>query len=175
VSHVTAVGVTIDDSDLAALKDACAELGLEFRANQKTFNWYGRWVDDYHGADAAYQQGIDPKTYGTCEHAIGVPGSSAYEVGLVRGPDGKFRVVFDNWADGYGLCKKIGAHGEKLLQSFGKHKLLAAARAEGLQIESIETTESGQLKVVLGHGVQPGGPDKPATGGTGQWHSQFGG
>jgi len=45
MSHVTTVKVEI--KDLAALREACESIGLEFREGQKKYKWYGRFVGDY--------------------------------------------------------------------------------------------------------------------------------
>lgn len=125
MSHVAVIKVQI--KDLEALKQTCSELGLEFVEGQKTYKWYGRWVRDYHGNDAAYKNGIDPKNYGKCDHAIRIPGnSSAYEVGVVRLDDGSYTLIWDFYNGGYGLIKKIGKDGEKLTVGYAK----TAARNE---------------------------------------------
>ncbi len=45
MSHVATIEIQI--KDLAALKQAAKDLGLEFRENQKTYRWYGYSVGDY--------------------------------------------------------------------------------------------------------------------------------
>jgi hypothetical protein len=77
-------------------------------------------MNDYNGADAAHLNGIDPKTYGKCEHVIRIPGNDkAYEVGVIKNPNGKgFRLVWDFWQGGYGLKAVIGKDGGLLKQSY---------------------------------------------------------
>lgn len=97
MSHV--VTIKCELRDLAAIEAACKRLGWEFRRDQKTFEWYGVWVGDYSGQDAAYLAAdIKPEDYGKCDHAIRVPGAS-YEIGLIA-RQGKFVPVFDNWYSG---------------------------------------------------------------------------
>ena len=80
MSHVSSVRIEI--RSLEALRLACRRLGLQLNEGQKTHKWYGRWVGDYHGADAAFHHGIKPEDYGKCEHAISIPGDDeAYEIG----------------------------------------------------------------------------------------------
>jgi hypothetical protein len=108
MSHVTTIDLHITDLD--SLAKACERLGLELVTGQKTFKWYGQWVGDYRGQDAAFNQGIDTKDYGKCEHAIRVKGNKqAYEIGLVKRTDGKagYRLVWDHYAGGFGLCEKV--------------------------------------------------------------------
>jgi hypothetical protein len=138
----------LQDSDLPAIRAACEELGLELRENQKTWKWWGSWANDYHADNAAYRQGIKPEDYGKCEHAIGVPGNqSAYEVGLCRDQDGNLRLAFDFYAGGRGLCDFVGNKGEKLFQTVGKHKAIADCKAAGWQVQGVETTADGKVKI----------------------------
>ncbi len=68
MSHV--VGIDIEVSDLASLETA-AEQACDLVAVRTTqYDWWGRWLNDYHGANAAYKMGFDPKAYGTCEFAL---------------------------------------------------------------------------------------------------------
>jgi hypothetical protein len=68
MSHV--VGIDIEVSDLAAL-EAAAEQHCDLVAVRTTsYDWWGCWLDDYHGDNAAYKMGFDPRTYGACELAL---------------------------------------------------------------------------------------------------------
>jgi len=86
MSHVTVIEFEI--RDLECLRQACTELGLEFREGQKTFRWFGVHVGDYKVPD-----GFAVQDMGKCDHAIGLPGNGpskkAYEIGVVRRRDGK--------------------------------------------------------------------------------------
>ena len=138
MSHVVTVDLSIEDSvdGLAALEAAAARLGMEFRRGQRTFAWYGRWLSDYHAQDAAYKHGIDPADYGTCEHALALPGRpGAYEVGIVRAGDGSLRVVFDFW-DG-SLRPVIGDSAGKLKQAYGLERARITARRLNYRVEEI--------------------------------------
>jgi hypothetical protein len=107
--------------DLESLKKAVADCGLEFRQGQTTYRWYGKWMNDYGGADAAYKLGIKPEDYGKCEHAIGVPKSTtAYEVGVVKNPSGPgYVLVADFWQGGMGLEALAGQNCMKIAQAYG--------------------------------------------------------
>jgi hypothetical protein len=125
VSHVAAIKFCI--TDLEALKVACEKRGLEFVEGQKTFKWFGQWVDDYNATDAAYRQGFDPKNYGKCEHAIRIPGDpNAYEIGVVKNPDGVgYSLMLDFWDGGKGMVAKAGGKTcDGLIQDYS----IAAAR-----------------------------------------------
>lgn len=98
LSHVCTIECRFDDDpDLVRL--ACERLGWTFVEGQKTFQWFGKWMDDYSAEDAAYKLGIDPKDYGKCDHAIKVPGAS-YEIGLVKQKDGTLLPVWDFFSSG---------------------------------------------------------------------------
>lgn len=148
MSHVSCIDVEIKDLD--SLKHVAKELGLEFVEGQKTYKWYGRWVKDYNAQDAAYHHGIDPDNYGKCSHALRIPGkSSAYEVGIVQMPNGHYKLIWDFFSGGYGLCDKIGSKGEKLIQGYSKEVAVKVLAKKGLKVKSIEKLSTGQLKVVL--------------------------
>lgn len=118
MSHV--VTGDLDIKDLEALKTACAEVGLEFREHQRTFKWYGKWMNDYNAQDAAVTQGYNPEDFGKCEHAIGVPGKpSAYEIGLVKNREGSgYQLLYDNWQGGHGLEAVAGKGLNKFKQAY---------------------------------------------------------
>jgi hypothetical protein len=68
MSHV--VGIAIEVKDTAAL-EAAAEKSCALIAVRTTeFDWWGRWMADYHGDDAVYKMGIAPSAYGACEFAL---------------------------------------------------------------------------------------------------------
>jgi len=147
MSHVISVNVVI--ADLAALERACKELGLQFLKNQKTHRWYGRWVNDYNRADAAYiQSGIKPEDYGKCEHAIGVPGSG-YDIGVYKNPKGTgYVLAFDNYGTGKFIVNRLGSGLEKLKQSYAVCRAELAAKAKGLLTQR-QTLKGGAIKLTL--------------------------
>jgi hypothetical protein len=149
MSHVAKVDTVILDLEL--LKQAAKACGLEFRENQKTYRWYGRWVNDYHGADAAYKQGIDPKNYGKCTHAIAVRGNpSAYEIGVVKNPTGDgYLLIWDFYAGGYGLQDCIGRDGSKLLDQYSKLATIQHAEQQGWTWEEVTDPETGGIQLNL--------------------------
>ena len=129
MSHV--VSIKTEFTDLAALKAACAELGLTFHEGQKTIRWFGRWVNDYSREDAAYKLGIKPELYGTCDHAVSVPGCN-YDIGFIKNPQtGGYRLYFDFWGEGKKIQQALGVNGQKLLQYYNAHKTTAWAKMKG--------------------------------------------
>jgi len=131
MSHVVAGPTPIPCEDLPQLIKAAARCGLTFRQDQTTFKWYGRWVKDYHADAAAYKAGVDPGSYGKCEHAFAVKGNDhAYELGLVRDPNkpGQYLLVYDFWgSQGAALEAKVGAKAHTLIQTFNEERVLAKA------------------------------------------------
>lgn len=147
MSHVACVELVIND--LEAIKATCKRNGWEFLENKKTYQWYGRWVNDYHGQDAAYNHGIDPKDYGKCEHAIKIPGI-AYEIGLIKKPNGKpgeYVAIFDFWnAD---LKHALGGQqAPKLMQTYGVEKVRAECTRKGYKVTETKTKQ-GDIQLVI--------------------------
>ena len=123
MSHVASVDLVCQDVD--AIEVACAELSKQlgrkvtFRRGQKTWRYYGRWVNDYHGGDAAYKHGIDPKDYGKGEHAISIDGVE-YEIGVVKNPNGPgYVLIYDFFGPGQQLAALFGKGLERLKQEYG--------------------------------------------------------
>ena len=106
MSHVVEVDLHVMDLD--ALKEACQELGLTFLENQKTYQWYGHWVNDYHAADAAYRtHTLD----GKCEHAIRHK-AGEYEIGVVKSVSGTgYDLLLDEYGSGQNMLRKCGGKG----------------------------------------------------------------
>lgn len=147
MSHVTTKELFIDD--LEALDQACQNIGtIELVRNQTTYKWYGQWVKDYHADDAAYKNGIDPKDYGKCEHAIRVKGNgNAYEVGVVRDNKGKLRLVWDLWAGGRGLEAAIGKDASVLRSEYNVQVGMKEMRKKGFRVERKVNKATGRLQM----------------------------
>jgi hypothetical protein len=120
LSNLTALIVPLEVQlrDLDVVRAICRRHGWEFRAEQRTYRWFGWWL----GA------GPPPAGLGRCDHAIGVPGC-AYEIGLVaRGEH--FAPVWDSDPAG-GLTAALGPGGRLLWQSYVVEKVRRAAPAQG--------------------------------------------
>ena len=140
MSHV--VKVSLEVKSLDALKEACKAMGLEFRENQKTYRWFGRFMGDY-----PLMEGFKAEDLGHCEHAIGIPGSNiAYEVGVVRRRDGRpgYELTWDFWEGGYGLRDKIGAQGEKLKQQYATAVSRRTLVQQGYRVQK-QVTADGRI------------------------------
>jgi hypothetical protein len=135
--------------NIEALKRACKKVGLEFRENQKTYKWYGRWVQDYHGSNAAYKLGINPEDYGKCEHAIGIPGNNtAYEIGICRNNEGKMVMVWDFWGGGNGLESVAGKDCHKLVQAYSAEVTAETLTQQGYIQSEYTTNADGEIELV---------------------------
>lgn len=147
MSHVTALSVEIND--IAAVEALCKQMGWTFKRDQKNFKWYGRWVNDYSSADAAYKQGIDTKDYGKCDHAIGVPGTD-WEIGLVKNPKtGGYKLAYDFYGSkGAPLKAAIGEDGGKFLQGYGVAKAKLIAKKNGYYVKT-STLPNGTIKLTV--------------------------
>jgi hypothetical protein len=104
--HVVDLEVQI--KDLEALKKCVERLGWAFKEGQKTYAWWGHWVDDspvprHIFSEEEYQKILampdyERKAYlserlGHCEHAISVPGCSN-EIGVLWHED-QWKLVWD--------------------------------------------------------------------------------
>jgi hypothetical protein len=122
MSHFTTVKTQI--KDIAALRSACAELGLELRQNAQARGYY------------------DNKTKG--EYVIKLKGP--YDIALNKQPDGSFGITADLW-EGH-VEKEVGEKYDKLLQLYGVHKATIEARKKGLSVLR-RPQPSGSIKLVL--------------------------
>ena len=157
MSHVAVVAVRI--SDMASLKAACKAVGLEFKEGQTTYRYYGQWLNDFNAADAAYKNGIDPKTYGkNATHAIGIPdNTSSYEIGIVKvdakgGDDGKcdgviYNLVYDKWAGGHGLEAVAGKDCSTLTKAYTTEVTKKHLISKGYSYNSTKTLKDGTVEL----------------------------
>lgn len=145
MSHVALVDIEI--KDLAALNKACADLGLEFRGEQKTFKWWGTHVGDY-----PIPAGFTKEDMGKCDHAIGVANNQdSYEVGVVKRRDGKsgYHLMWDFFGGGKGLQAVVGVNCGKLTQAYAEQvvaKKLVPFKAKGWNIQK---QKNAQGEIVL--------------------------
>lgn len=146
MSHVTMIDIQI--KDLAALNDACAELGLEFRENQKSYKWYGQHVGDY-----PLPEGFKKKDLGKCDHAIGVPDNErAYEIGVVK-RGGNHILLWDFWNGGYGLQNKVGDGCHLLTDKYAEKVAIkeasSFAQANGWSVSQERNKETNETVITL--------------------------
>ena len=143
MSHVATVDLVF--KDLEALKKVCEDLGLIWKENQKTYRWYGTWVRDYHAQDAAYKNGIDPKNYGKCEHAIGTK-ANGYEIGVCKNPNGDGYVLVWDFYDGT-IEKVVGKQCHKLYQSYSKNVVMKKVKYKGYILKKEIVNDEGEVEL----------------------------
>jgi hypothetical protein len=146
MSHVVTVSLIIKDLD--CLEEACKELGLEFKKNQKNYRWFGVWVNDYHDQDAAYKNNVSVENYGKCEHAITCK-NWEYDIGLVKEGDG-YKLIYDFFGPGRAIKEKLGNNCEKLKMSYAKHvalKSLKKLKSQGFSVKVTENKETNKIHI----------------------------
>jgi hypothetical protein len=136
--------------NLDAFRAACRRRGWEFRAGQRRYRWFGRWLDDQ-----PLPGGLTPVELGRCAHAVGIPGC-LYEVGLIWRGD-HFRPVWDDEPAG-GLNVALGPGGGVLWQAYVSEAARRAAHVRG-HLVSRTSGRSGVLRLrivdrVTGHAAQ---------------------
>ncbi len=135
--------------DVECLKRAVALFPkLRWKEGQKKFEWFGKWVKDYHGDDAAYKNGIDPETFGQCDHCIEMDGCK-YSIGVVNRADGQgYSLVFDFWGQGRRIQEYLGSSAEKLMSEYSREYVTAYAEANGYMLQQ-ETNNEGNLVITM--------------------------
>jgi hypothetical protein len=123
MSHFTTVKTQI--KDIAALRSACAELGLDLKQNAQARGYYENKIKG--------------------EYVIKLKGP--YDIALNKQTDGSFGVTADLW-EGY-VEKEVGKDYGKLLQLYGVHKATLEARKKGLSVLRRPNKQDGSIKLVL--------------------------
>jgi len=144
MSHVATVEIEVEDIDV--LEEVCKENGWSLNRNQKTFKWYGKWVNDFHGDTAAYKHGIDPKNYGKCEHAINVK-KGAYEIGVVKNAKGKHVLIWDTWDQN--VEKSCGKNCHSLYESYSMKVATKKLKSKGYMLQSTKKNKQGEQELVF--------------------------
>lgn len=123
VSHFTSIQTQI--RDLAALADACKELGVEL-------------------LQAGVARGYATNTR-TGDAVIKLKGP--YDIALNKQSDGNYALTTD-WWDGH-VDKEVGTNFSKLIQLYGVHKTMREARKKGY-FASRKTLPNGAIKLSIG-------------------------
>ena len=148
MSHVTTGEMCITNLDYAEI--AAKRLGGRLVRNQKTFEWYGEWLNDWSEERAAVS-GISPETFGQCDHAILMNDAEEgdYEIGLVRREDGKgWDAIYDVYGPGSKLEDKFGIGLFKLKTEIGVVTSMKTYGRMGYQVKE-RTNTQGQRQVVI--------------------------
>ena len=150
MSHVANVEVEIND--LAALKSACAKLGIEFMEGQRTYAWFDRYLADSNEGRQTVRDGFRPEDFGKCEHAIKVPGSR-YEIGVVKNPRGNgYRLIYDEYGQqGKVITDRLGGTQlTKLKSEYGAVRATRHLQRQGYRVAR-RVLANGTIKIT---GVQ---------------------
>lgn len=148
MSHVAHVDCFIKDQ--VEWRSAVEECGGTVHEGQKTFGWYGQWVNDFRGNKAAVDNGFKPEDYGHCEHAVSIPGST-YELGMVARPDGGegYAVIYDKWgSDGAKLHRAFGKDLCKVKGRYAERVAMKALKRQGYLVRVEE--QAGGVRQVVG-------------------------
>ena len=123
MSHFTTIQTQVRDID--ALRDACAEMGLQVVENADARGYGGNRVPG--------------------DYVVRLQGP--YDIALQRQPDGTFGLTTDWWAG----CveKEVGPNFGKLLQLYGVHKAMREARRKGLTARR-QALGDGRIKLTIG-------------------------
>jgi hypothetical protein len=123
MSHFTTINTQI--KDIEALREACAELGLELL------------------------QGAEARGYGSNrqrgDFVIRLKGP--YDVALNRQTDASYGLSTD-WWDGH-VEKEVGSNYGRLLQLYAAHKTAREARKRGLTVQRALRSD-GSIKLTIG-------------------------
>jgi biotin operon repressor len=146
MSHVSNVELTVTDLD--ALQYAVEQTdGLTFCEGQKTYKWYGKWMNDFHGSSAAVDNGFNAADFGKSEHAIKVEGAE-YEIGVVKNPNGDgYRLLYDNYDSGRKIAKRYGAGLEAIKNSYAERVAVKQLQRKGYRV-STRVNAQGQRQVI---------------------------
>jgi hypothetical protein len=136
MSHIAKIELEI--KDLAALRAAVHSLGYEFKINQQTYAWYGRWV-----GDSPLPDGITTDELGKCSHAIRVPGCK-YEIGVVQ-KNQSYILLWDFWHSGGLIQQHIGL----LKQAYTLERVRREAKLKKHKIQ--ESKIKNGVRVILNH------------------------
>lgn len=140
MSHVVSIDTKITDLD--ALISACSNLGFEFVKDQRTYQWYGRWM-----GDAKMPEGMTKDDLGKCNHAIKVPGAR-YEIGVAR-VGNAWELRYDYWSTG-GLLKALGGEkAEKLVQAYAVQKTMNELSRAGHHYVGQQKLADGSVRIVF--------------------------
>jgi hypothetical protein len=123
MSHFVTIKTQI--KDLAALRDACAELGLAV-------------------LDRAEARGFAGATH-KGDHVLRLKGP--FDIAVNQQPDGSFGLTCD-WWDGH-VEKEVGSQYGRLLQLYATHKATREARRKGLSVQRTLRTD-GSIKLTIG-------------------------
>lgn len=139
MSHVSKIEMEI--KSLEVLKDACNRLGLRFKENQKTYQWFGEYMGAY-----PLPEGMTQSDLGKCDHAIEVP-DCKYDIGVIK-QNGHYALFWDFWSSG-GLERKLGKDAGKLKQAYAISRIRKEAVNKNYRVSEKKTQTGIQLRMAV--------------------------
>lgn len=138
MSHVASVEVEVRDLD--ALRAAADRVGLEFVEGQRAYRWYGRFLNDWPSHRAAVNKGVDPATFGRCDHALRLKDGTGvdYEVGVTAQADGSYRLVYDSFGAGRRLEQAAGVDLARLRDEVAAETASRHLQSRGWSVQRVE-------------------------------------
>ena len=136
MSHVASC--ELEGRDLKALFAEVIAAGGTVVEGKTTFEWYGKFLNDWQSGRAAINKGVDPKTFGKCTHVIRPPGwkKGDYEVGVVVNDDGTFFLLYDAWSSGgQKIEHAFGVDCSKLKMGYGASIAAKQLAKQGYKVE----------------------------------------
>lgn len=143
MSHCVSIAIVL--KDIAAVKAAAEELGMNFLENQKTYTW---WGTKYGGG--SMPAGFTAADAGKCEHALGIEGNE-WHVGVVKLKDGTgYTLIWDGYGHHGGALQQAlgGPKAEKFTQLYGVHKATLEARRRGHSVVR-NLQPNGAIRLVI--------------------------
>lgn len=122
MSHFTTIKTQI--KDVAALRSAITELGLELLQNSNARGYVSQTMKG--------------------DYVVRLKGP--YDIAVNRQPDGTYGLTTD-WWDGH-VAKEVGPNFGRLLQLYGVHKATLEARKKGMSVQR-KPQPNGSIKLVL--------------------------
>ena len=122
MSHFTTIKTQI--KDVAALRSAITELGLELLQNSTARGYVSQTMKG--------------------DYVVRLKGP--YDIAVNRQADGTFGLTTD-WWDGH-VAQEVGANFGRLLQLYGVHKATLEARKKGMSVQR-KPHPNGSIKLVL--------------------------
>lgn len=122
MSHFTTIKTQI--KDVAALRSAITELGLELLQNSNARGYVSQTMKG--------------------DYVVRLKGP--YDIAVNRQPDGTYGLTTD-WWDGH-VAQEVGANFGRLLQLYGVHKATLEARKKGMSVQR-KPQPNGSIKLVL--------------------------
>ena len=122
MSHFTTIKTQI--KDVAALRSAITELGLELLQNSTARGYVSQTMKG--------------------DYVVRLKGP--YDIAVNRQADGTFGLTTD-WWDGH-VAQEVGANFGRLLQLYGVHKATLEARKKGMSVQR-KPQPNGSIKLVL--------------------------